>query len=268
MLAHLDKPAKVCYNKSMKQNSSPLSPIGIIGALFLLGLLFFKWLPEWTWQAKAPEITINEYIFETKPTWQGGVATVSSSYPPDIYIRVRPDEAADERAKLTVLVNDKEVSDNCSYSSKYFCYKIEDDVVKDGNKYEIVAKNVAGEKRVTVNVKINANTKSETTTETTPAASPESTPTSSEPKTNNSSSDSASSSSSGNSNTTPYVKSTTCLHYEAGRCWDELEDEMYSSGLYDHSYGYRGASFMTPDDCDSRCQDILEDAYEEGYYDF
>lgn len=65
----------------------------------------------------------------------------------------------------------------------------------------------------------------------------------------------------------PYVKSDSCLHYEEGRCWDELEDEAYSAGLYDARYGHYGGSYIEDDDCDAVCQDILIDAYEEGYYD-
>ena len=65
----------------------------------------------------------------------------------------------------------------------------------------------------------------------------------------------------------PYVKPDSCLHYEEGRCWDELEDEAYSAGLYDARYGYYGGSYIEDDDCDAVCQDILIDAYEEGYYD-
>lgn len=60
---------------------------------------------------------------------------------------------------------------------------------------------------------------------------------------------------------------SACLHYEAGRCWDDLEMEAYSQGRYDKSYGWYGGSYYESDDCDSVCQDILLDAYEEGYYD-
>ena len=131
----------------MKQNNSSLVPAGIIGIIILLGLLFFKWLPEWTWQPKAPEITINEFIFERNAVWSGDEATIGGSYPPSIYIRVRPDEAADKRANLSVKINSEEVADNCSYSANYFCYKIDDKSVANNSEYEIVAKNSAGEKR-------------------------------------------------------------------------------------------------------------------------
>ena len=60
---------------------------------------------------------------------------------------------------------------------------------------------------------------------------------------------------------------TTCHHEEAGRCWDDLEDEAYSAGAYDHEYGYYGASLDYADDCDTLCRDILEDAYDEGWHD-
>ena len=59
----------------------------------------------------------------------------------------------------------------------------------------------------------------------------------------------------------------SCLHFEAGRCWDELEDEAYSAGLYDQQYGRYGASVYYDESCDSICQDILDDAYDEGWYD-
>ena len=61
--------------------------------------------------------------------------------------------------------------------------------------------------------------------------------------------------------------SSNCLHYEAGRCWDDLEDEAYSTGLYDRQNGYYGASVYYDEDCDAICQDILDDAYDEGLYD-
>lgn len=64
------------------------------------------------------------------------------------------------------------------------------------------------------------------------------------------------------------VATPTCHHEEAGRCWDDIEDEMYSAALYDHEYGDYGASLDFPDDCDALCRDILEDAYDEGWYDY
>ena len=66
---------------------------------------------------------------------------------------------------------------------------------------------------------------------------------------------------------TPPQQTTTCYHEEAGRCWDDLEDEAYSAGAYDAMYGYYGATLDYPDDCDTLCRDILEDAYEEGWAD-
>ena len=242
-------------------SNSSLGLLGWLGVIILLGLLVFKWIPEWTWQPKAPEITVNEFIFETNPVWSGDEATIGGIYPPSIYIRIRPDEAADKRANLNVLVNNKTVTDNCSYNAKYFCYKIESNTVKDGNKYEVVARNDAGEKRIILNIKLN------TTPETKPSEPESKTPDIEDPKSQDTTSTEQQSESTSTS-PVPYVKSSSCLHYEAGRCWDEYENEMYSSGLYDHNYGYYGGSFMPPDDCDQTCQDILEDAYEEGYYDF
>ncbi|MBQ9180724.1 hypothetical protein IJ135_01350 [Candidatus Saccharibacteria bacterium] len=68
--------------------------------------------------------------------------------------------------------------------------------------------------------------------------------------------------------TTPTIIHNSCLHEEAGRCYDDMEDEMYSAGLYDAAYGWYGASFMPDNDCDDVCQDILEDVYAEGFYDY
>ena len=60
----------------------------------------------------------------------------------------------------------------------------------------------------------------------------------------------------------------TCYHEEAGRCWDDLEDEAYSAGQYDRAYGYYGATLEYAENCDALCRDIIEDAYDEGWYDF
>ena len=43
--------------------------------------------------------------------------------------------------------------------------------------------------------------------------------------------------------------------------------DAYYYGTYDRQYGRYGASFDYDDDCDAVCQDILEDAYDEGWYD-
>ena len=73
--------------------------------------------------------------------------------------------------------------------------------------------------------------------------------------------------------TEPTPPSTTapsandCYHFESGCCWDDLEDEAYSAGIYDREYGYYGATLEYPDDCDAFCRDTLEDAYDEGWYD-
>ena len=71
--------------------------------------------------------------------------------------------------------------------------------------------------------------------------------------------------------TQTYTKPSTnssCYHEEAGRCWDDLEDEAYSAGQYDRLYGYYGATLEYADDCDALCREIIEDAYDEGWYDF
>ncbi|MBR2836896.1 hypothetical protein IKE79_00890 [Candidatus Saccharibacteria bacterium] len=84
------------------------------------------------------------------------------------------------------------------------------------------------------------------------------------------SSDSSPSTDTSTNNSTPsYSAPSTpaCLHYEYGRCWDEPEMEAYYYGIYDHQFGYYGASLYYDDTCDAICQDILDDAYDEGWYD-
>lgn len=66
---------------------------------------------------------------------------------------------------------------------------------------------------------------------------------------------------------TPQPVEHSCYHEEAGVCWDDLENDAYSAGLYDREYGYHGASYDEPDNCSTICRDILEDAYEEGWAD-
>ncbi|MBQ8992406.1 hypothetical protein IJ090_03175 [Candidatus Saccharibacteria bacterium] len=61
----------------------------------------------------------------------------------------------------------------------------------------------------------------------------------------------------------------SCWHYVSGRCYDDLEDEAAAAGYYDRLNGdYEGRSFDYPDDCDAECQDILEESYYDGYYDY
>lgn len=71
-----------------------------------------------------------------------------------------------------------------------------------------------------------------------------------------------------NSSSRPNSASSTCSHYEAGRCWDSLEEEAYSQGQWDKLYGQYGDSYYESSGCDSICQSILEDAYDEGYGDY
>ena len=60
----------------------------------------------------------------------------------------------------------------------------------------------------------------------------------------------------------------SCLHYEAGRCWDDLEEEAYIQGQWDKLYGDYGDSYYESNNCDHVCQSILEDAYDRGYDDY
>ncbi len=56
-----------------------------------------------------------------------------------------------------------------------------------------------------------------------------------------------------------------CYHYEFGRCWDDIEDEAYESGMRDKYYGYEGGNYAPPSDCVGICEDIYEDAYYQGW---
>ena len=53
-----------------------------------------------------------------------------------------------------------------------------------------------------------------------------------------------------------------CVHYEYGKCWDDLEDRAYENGYRDAMNG--GHAYYDPD-CTGHCEDIYEDAYYEGY---
>ena len=58
---------------------------------------------------------------------------------------------------------------------------------------------------------------------------------------------------------------SVCYHYESGRCWDDIENEAYSSGMWDKNYGYEGGSYAPPSGCTGVCEDIYEDAYYQGW---
>lgn len=87
---------------------------------------------------------------------------------------------------------------------------------------------------------------------------PSSTTTTTTSKPSSSSSSSKPSSSSTNSG-------SHCYHYEAGYCWDDIENEAYSSGMWDKNYGYEGDSYAPPSGCTGVCEDIYEDAYYQGW---
>lgn len=59
-----------------------------------------------------------------------------------------------------------------------------------------------------------------------------------------------------------------CIHYEYGRCWDDLEDQAYSSGQWDRLFGTEGDDYNPPDWCTGVCADIYEYSYYEGYDDY
>ena len=247
----------------MERKTESLGFMGWLGLIILLGFLIFKWIPDWTWRAKTPEITINDYFFEAHPSWNGDTATITGETAPSVRISIEPEDAVDQRAHLTVTVNSQKIEPNCSYSERKFCYRFDHTTPHNDGKYEIIAKNDAGEKRVMLNLVIKPkSTESQSTnTQSTNPQSVDSENTSAEPT-------SPEQTSSKPASTLPSAKSTSCYHYEAGRCWDDLESEIYSNGYYDRENDAYGRSYDYPDDCNSICQDILEDAYEEGYYDY
>lgn len=228
-----------------------------LGLVILACLFIFKWIPDWTWQADLPEIKVNNYIFEARPNWQGETAIIESDTKPTIYIRISPKKAIDERAHLKVTVNDKEVSNNCTSGTDYFCYNIPNRDNFDGSEYSIVAKNDAGETHATIKVIIKSKSSSsstpttDTTTDTNSSQPQSTAPTNTVPTNQPSSS----------------VNPNTCLHSVSGVCLDDYEDEAYSAGLYDYSYGRYGTSLDYPDNCNDTCKEALEDAYDEGWYD-
>ena len=233
--------------------------LGWVGLIILAGLFVFKWIPDWTWHADLPEISINNYIFEHRPYWQGDTAIIESEVSPTIHIRISPKKAIEERANLKVTVNGREVSENCISGTETFCYKITG--TADKSEYSIVAKNDAGESHATVRVAIREKTppnKSESSSDVSNTSKnsdqPQSTPANNTPRST--------------APTTSPTASSTCLHSVAGTCLDDYEDEAYSAGAYDHEYGYYGTSLDFPDDCNTICQESLEDAYDEGWYDY
>lgn len=75
-----------------------------------------------------------------------------------------------------------------------------------------------------------------------------------------------------NSSSTTNPSSTTgsnvCVYYEAGRCWDDLENDAYDSGSWDSYFGHEGGGYNPPEGCTGICEDIYEDAYYEGFNDY
>ncbi len=70
--------------------------------------------------------------------------------------------------------------------------------------------------------------------------------------------------SSNSTNNGTSIKKNSCVHYEYGKCWDELEDRAYEDGYRDAMNGNH--SYYTPG-CTGQCEDIYEDAYYDGYED-
>lgn len=56
------------------------------------------------------------------------------------------------------------------------------------------------------------------------------------------------------------------MHYEAGRCWDEIEDGAYESGQRDKEFGYYGGGYNPPDECTGVCEDAYNESYTQGYW--
>lgn len=66
--------------------------------------------------------------------------------------------------------------------------------------------------------------------------------------------------------TLPNYSGSGCIHYEAGRCWDEIEDEAYENGRWDRDFGSYGGGYNPPNDCTGICEDIYDEAYTQGYW--
>lgn len=243
----------------MSQIKNELGIWGWLGVIILSCFLLFKWLPDLLWRAAIPEIGVNEHIFETKPTWTMDGLVVTSTSLPKVYIRVSPKTATESRANLAVTVNGEKVENNCS-GDENFCHKMAK--VENGGEYEIVAKNSAGESRTKVKVIVKPKTDTPSNLES---------GSSSDTKNTNDSGSQNSNSQSTNNTQSPSVphspSTSSCTHYESGRCWDDLELDAYTKGLYDQQFGDYGKSVYYDDDCDQTCQDILDDAYDEGWYD-
>ena len=231
-----------------------------LGLIILIGLLIFKWIPDWTWRPDLPEININNYIFESRPNWQGETAIIESTINPTIHIRITPKKAVDKRANLRVTVDGREVSDNCGGSEKNFCYKIPSSDNYNGAEHSVVAKNDAGEAHAAIKVVVKPKTTNESSDSV--PSNDQSQPTDSAPSTPPTPSPSPTA-----QDSTP-THSSACSHTVDGVCLDDLEDEAYSAGLYDHEYGRYGTSFEYGDNCNATCREYLEDAYDEGWYDY
>lgn len=246
-------------------SSLKLNIWGWLGLFVLLGFMLFKWLPDLLWRAEAPEIRINNYIFEVGPVWSIDGLVVKSTSLPKVYIRVYGKNAIDQRAGLTVTVDGTQVDDNCSGSSEqYFCYQIEKP--ENGRAYEIIARNSAGEVSTKLKVLVEPKNNSSTPPSSTSSHSNSQAPSSSG-ATNSLSAPSPNSSVSPTNDSSGSSGGSACLHYEAGRCWDDIELDAYAKGLYDQQFGDYGASQYYDDTCDRICQDIIDEAYDEGWYD-
>lgn len=66
--------------------------------------------------------------------------------------------------------------------------------------------------------------------------------------------------------TLPNYSGSGCIHYEAGQCWDEIEDKAYEDGQWDRDFGNYGGGYNPPDGCTGICEDIYDEAYTEGYW--
>ncbi|MBR2709637.1 hypothetical protein IKE72_00990 [Candidatus Saccharibacteria bacterium] len=263
----------------MKNQSSNLGVWGWMGVIVIGGIFLFKWLPDMLWRPAVPEIKINEHFFEAKPDWTMNGLVIRRNTLPKVHIRISPDTADEQRAKLVVTINGAEVENNCG-NENYFCHEMKN--VAADTEYEIVARNSAGEDRIKLKVMVvpsNSNKGGGVSSDSGAGDSGSgSTNASGGAGHANDSSNAGSASagettasgasSSGNtSNGGGSGRGTSCYHFSNGKCWDDMESEAYSMGLYDHMYGDYGTSLYYEDDCDRECQDLLEDAYDEGWYD-
>lgn len=217
---------------------------------------------------------------------------------PDLKVTITPESATLKKADATLKItqfavqnpssrtNDSSRKNQVTTLDENFVYTINgskirynEDPTVEPTVYRIVAKNKRGESSATLTVTryplykaceiYNAEHPGRSAADDVPLCGKRADYIKQHEASSNSSSSNSSNPASNNSNNSstgkPGSSGSSCLHYEAGRCWDDLEEAAYSQGQYDKIYGHYGASYYESDNCDYICQSILEDAYDEGY---